>query len=223
MWGVVVFFVYKLLAGILETMALTDSVNSDSKSEKPVSLIWGCELSAENTTCTFKMPDDWAYEQQLALRMICVGEKTNDEFNIIEIIPPEDSQDPSPVVLAALKPSVLPMAPMVGVELTPPVTFRLRAGSGPVYITGQHINLVPDDSWMEEEEEEEEEEYEEEESFQEESPQKSTKRQPANKKASVAKKKVEKEEINNPVPSDEDAPPNKGKGAGRGRKPAAKK
>uniref|UniRef100_A0A7M4E2K8 Nucleophosmin/nucleoplasmin 2 n=1 Tax=Crocodylus porosus TaxID=8502 RepID=A0A7M4E2K8_CROPO len=203
-------------------MALTDSVNSDSKSEKPVSLIWGCELSAENTTCTFKMPDDWAYEQQLALRMICVGEKTNDEFNIVEIIPPEDSRDPSPVVLAALKPSVLPMAPMVGVELTPPVTFRLRAGSGPVYITGQHINLVPDNSWMEEEEEEEE-EYEEEESFQEESPQKSTKRQPSNKKASVAKKKVEKEEINNPVPSDEDVPSNKGKGAGRGRKPAAKK
>ncbi|XP_025059245.1 nucleoplasmin-2 isoform X1 [Alligator sinensis] len=202
-------------------MALTNSINSDSKSEKPISLIWGCELSAENTTCTFKMPDDWAYEQQLALRMICVGEKTNDELNIIEIIPPEDSQDPSPVVLAALKPSVLPMAPMVGVELTPPVTFRLRAGSGPVYITGQHINLVPDDSWMEEEEEEEE-EYEEE-SFQEESPQKATKRQPSSKKASVAKKKVEKEEVSNPVCSDEDAPSNKGKGAGRGRKPAAKK
>ncbi|KYO34158.1 nucleoplasmin-2 isoform X2 [Alligator mississippiensis] len=210
-------------------MALTNSINSDSKLEKPISLIWGCELSAENTTCTFKMPDDWAYEQQLALRMICVGEKTNDELNIVEIIPPEDSQDPSPVVLAALKPSVLPMAPMVGVELTPPVTFRLRAGSGPVYITGQHINcqlffaVVPDDSWMEEEEEEEEEEEYEEESFQEESPQKATKRQPYNKKASVAKKKVEKEEVSNPVRSDEDAPPNKGKGAGRGRKPAAKK
>lgn len=28
----------------------------------------------------------------------------------------------------------------MGVELTPPVTFRLRAGSGPVYISGQHVS-----------------------------------------------------------------------------------
>lgn len=28
----------------------------------------------------------------------------------------------------------------MGLEVTPPVTFRLRAGSGPVYISGQHIS-----------------------------------------------------------------------------------
>ena len=71
----------------------------------------------------------------------------------------------------------------MGVELTPPVTFRLRAGSGPVYISGQHVSseywgtskywgtphdpllgagahpasptVMPNLSWDEEEEEEE--------------------------------------------------------------------
>uniref|UniRef100_A0A8C3TL51 Nucleoplasmin core domain-containing protein n=1 Tax=Chelydra serpentina TaxID=8475 RepID=A0A8C3TL51_CHESE len=65
---------------------------------------------------------------------ICLGEQAKDEFNVVEIVPSEDSQDTTPVPLATLKPSVLPM-----VSLTPPVTFRLRAGSGPVYITGQHV------------------------------------------------------------------------------------
>uniref|UniRef100_A0A8C4XVQ3 Nucleophosmin/nucleoplasmin 2 n=1 Tax=Gopherus evgoodei TaxID=1825980 RepID=A0A8C4XVQ3_9SAUR len=69
---------------------------------------------------------------------ICLGEKAKDEFNVVEIVPSEDSQDTTPVPLATLKPSVLPMV-STRVELTPPVTFRLRAGSGPVYITGQHV------------------------------------------------------------------------------------
>lgn len=66
----------------------------------------------------------------------------------------------------------------MGVELTPPVTFRLRAGSGPLYISGQHVSskyggtttlqhrpweqgaqpaspaVVPNLSWDEEDEEE---------------------------------------------------------------------
>uniref|UniRef100_A0A8C8RZN8 Nucleophosmin/nucleoplasmin 2 n=1 Tax=Pelusios castaneus TaxID=367368 RepID=A0A8C8RZN8_9SAUR len=167
-------------------MALNSSTNSNSKSEKPVSLIWGCELNSEKKSYTFKIPAEWKYEQQLALRTICLGEKANDEFNVVEIVPSEESQDTSPVPLATLKPSVLPMATMVGIELTPPVTFRLRAGSGPVYITGQHVTLIPDLSWDEEEEEEEEEVAEEEES-QEESPPKPIKHQASNKRGNIAK------------------------------------
>ncbi|XP_065440677.1 nucleoplasmin-2 isoform X1 [Chrysemys picta bellii] len=208
-------------------MALNSSANSSSKSEKPVSLIWGCELNHEKQTYTFKIPDEWKYEQQLALRTICLGEKAKDEFNVVEIVPSEDSQDTTPVPLATLKPSVLPMATMVGVELTPPVTFRLRAGSGPVYITGQHVTckrmerVVPDLSW--DEEEEEEEEVAEEEESQEDSPPKAIKHPASNKRGSIAKKKkMEKEEENN-VPSDDDVLPSKGRGAGRGRKPAVKK
>ncbi|XP_044859299.1 nucleoplasmin-2 isoform X1 [Mauremys mutica] len=208
-------------------MALNSSANSNSKSEKPLSLIWGCELNHEKQTYTFKIPDEWKYEQQLALRTICLGEKAKDEFNVVEIVPSEDSQDTTPVPLATLKPSVLPMATMVGVELTPPVTFRLRAGSGPVYITGQHVTLVPDLSWDEEEEEEEEEEEKEvaeEEESQEDSLPKAIKHPASNKRGSIAKKKkMEKEEENSSVPSDDDVIPSKGRGVGRGRKPAVKK
>ncbi|XP_067386349.1 nucleoplasmin-2 isoform X2 [Emydura macquarii macquarii] len=206
-------------------MALTSSTNSNGKSAKPVSLIWGCELNNAKKTYTFKIPDEWKYEQQLALRTICLGEKAKDEFNVVEIVPPEESQDTTPVPLATLKPSVLPMATMIGIELTPPVTFRLRAGSGPVYITGQHVTLVPDLSWNEEEEEEEEEEEDKEKVAEEEEPQEESPPKPikhaASKRGSIAKK-MEKEEENS-VPSDDDTLPSKGRGGGRGRKPAVKK
>uniref|UniRef100_A0A8C0IYK3 Nucleophosmin/nucleoplasmin 2 n=1 Tax=Chelonoidis abingdonii TaxID=106734 RepID=A0A8C0IYK3_CHEAB len=149
-------------------------------------------------TYTFKIPDEWKYEQQLALRTICLGEKAKDEFNVVEIVPSEDSQDTAPVPLATLKPSVLPMATMVGVELTPPVTFRLRAGSGPVYITGQHITLVPDLSW--DEEEEEEEEVAEEEESQEDSPPKAIKHPASNKRGSIAKVLQELSSQEHPLP-----------------------
>ncbi|XP_068518542.1 nucleoplasmin-2 isoform X5 [Anas acuta] len=135
--------------------------STDSKSEKPMALIWGCELSSQRPSYTFQAPQEWHCEQQLALRTVCLGEKARDEFHVVEIVPPLP-EDP-PVPIATLKPSVLPMATLGGVELTPPVTFRLRTGSGPVYISGQHISLMPDLSWEEEEEEEEDEGDEEEE------------------------------------------------------------
>lgn len=96
---------------------------------------------------------------------ICLGEMARDEFHVVEIVLAEGGPR-SPVPLATLKPSVLPMvsaqgwglpwgggaatggcyhlplfqATLMGVELTPPVTFHLRAGSGPVYISGQHVS-----------------------------------------------------------------------------------
>ncbi|XP_015738558.1 nucleoplasmin-2 [Coturnix japonica] len=115
-------------------MSLTES--TDTKSEKPMSFIWGCELSSERSSYTFQMPEEWQCEQQLALRTICLGAQARDEFHVLELVPNEEG---AAVPLATLKPSVLPMVTLVGVELTPPVTFRLRAGSGPVYISGQHV------------------------------------------------------------------------------------
>ncbi|XP_040394479.1 nucleoplasmin-2 isoform X3 [Cygnus olor] len=198
-------------------MSLTGSI--DSKSEKPMSLIWGCELSSERDSYTFQVPEEWRCEQQLALRTICLGEKARDEFHVVEIVPPEDGKPRAPVPLATLKPSVLPMATLVGVELTPPVTFHLRAGSGPVYISGQHISLMPDLSWEEEEEEEEDEEEE----LAEESPEKPPRGQAA-KKGSAAKRRLEKEdEQNNAAPEEPLPGKGRGAGAGRGKKAAAKK
>ncbi|KAL0612674.1 Nucleoplasmin-2 [Plecturocebus cupreus] len=94
---------------------------------------------------------------------------------------------------------------MVGIQLSPPVTFQLRAGSGPVFLSGQERYETSDLTWEEEEEEEGEEEEEEEEeddededvdiSLEEESPVKQGKRLVPQKQMSVAKKKkLEKEQ-----------------------------
>ncbi|XP_031722771.1 nucleophosmin 1b isoform X2 [Anarrhichthys ocellatus] len=48
------------------------------------------------------------------------------------------------VPLVVLKPSVLPSMSLGGFEITPPVTFRLQSGSGPVHISGQHFVSVKD-------------------------------------------------------------------------------
>ncbi|XP_075063260.1 nucleoplasmin-2 isoform X2 [Mixophyes fleayi] len=192
--------------------------SNTSKVEKPVSLIWGCELNEQNKTFVFKVSDEDKTEHQLALRTICLGDKVKDEFHIVEVVPQEqEGSEAKPVPIATLKPSILPMATMVGIELTPPITFRLKCGSGPVFISGQHIALEEDYSWAEEEEDEEEVEEEEEEDA--ESPPKAVKRPAASKKAGQAKKKMDEDKES----SEEDSPVKKGKGAGRGRKTVAKK
>ncbi|KAM6040382.1 nucleoplasmin-2 [Chlamydotis macqueenii] len=204
-------------------MSLTDSTDINSPSEKLVSLIWGCELSSEQDSYTFRVPEEWQCEQQLALRTICLGETARDEFHVVEIVPAEEGHPHAPVPLATLKPSVLPMTMLVGLELTPPVTFRLRAGSGPLYISGQHISVIPNLFWDEEEEEEEEEEDAEEEEPAEPSSKKPPKGQAAKRGSAAKKKRLEKdEELRNNV-SPEDPLPSKGQGAGRGRKVAVKK
>ncbi|XP_072005465.1 nucleoplasmin-2 isoform X2 [Engystomops pustulosus] len=204
------------------TTDMASTVSNTSKLEKPVSLIWGCELNEQNKTFVFKVSDEDKSEHQLALRTVCLGDKAKDEFHIVEIVPQEvEGSDSQPVPIATLKPSILPMATMVGIELTPPITFRLKAGSGPVYISGQHIALEEDYSWAEEEGEEEVEEEEEEEDP--ESPPKPVKRPAASKKGSQAKKKMDKDEKEEESSEEEDSPVKKGKGAGRGRKPASKK
>ncbi|XP_074505189.1 nucleophosmin 1b isoform X2 [Sebastes fasciatus] len=55
------------------------------------------------------------------------------------------------VPLVVLKPSVLPSMSLGGFEITPPVTFRLQSGSGPVHISGQHFVSVKDSEDEEEE------------------------------------------------------------------------
>ncbi|XP_028661794.2 nucleoplasmin-2b [Erpetoichthys calabaricus] len=195
-----------------EVMASADT----SKTEKPLSLIWGCELSDKKTSYTFAS-EDTKYQHQLALRTVCLGADAKDEFNVVEIIAKEESGDESPVPFVTLKPSVMPTVTLSGIELPPPVCFRLKSGSGPVYISGQHVALEEDLS-CEEEIEEEEEEVEEEM----ESPPKPVKRSAPNKKVGQTKRKRtdKKEEDDEECESEENSPP---KAKGRGRKPAGKK
>ncbi|XP_055410463.1 nucleophosmin isoform X3 [Bos indicus] len=62
---------------------------------------------------------------------------------------------PIKVTLATLKMSVQPTVSLGGFEITPPVVLRLKCGSGPVHISGQHLVAVEEDAESEEEEEEE--------------------------------------------------------------------
>ncbi|XP_058050663.1 nucleoplasmin-like [Ahaetulla prasina] len=119
----------------------SSATNESFCSEKPVCVIWGCQLNRENPVYTFDTPEEWSCEQQLALRTICLGENAKDEYHVVEILPPKSSTNSTPVRIATLKLSILPMATLAGLDLTPPITFRLKSGSGPVYLAGQHVTV----------------------------------------------------------------------------------
>uniref|UniRef100_A0A8C3X6S1 Nucleoplasmin-2 n=1 Tax=Catagonus wagneri TaxID=51154 RepID=A0A8C3X6S1_9CETA len=113
---------------------------TSSTSEKPtVALLWGCELNQEKPTCTFKPQKEGKQDCKLLLSTICLGEKAKEEMNLVEILPAasQDDRKRKAVTLASLRASVLPMVVLTGLELSPPVTFHLRAGSGPMFLSGQ--------------------------------------------------------------------------------------
>ncbi|XP_057165956.1 nucleoplasmin-2 isoform X2 [Ursus arctos] len=126
---------------------------------------------------------------------------------------------------------------LMGLELSPPVTFQLRAGSGPVFLSGQECYNTADLSWDEEEEELEEEEGDSDEvddqdededdvdvSLEEETPVKQVKRLASQKQASIAKKKkVEKEEEAVRPSLKDKSPVKKAKPTLKPKKPGSKK
>ncbi|XP_075413328.1 nucleoplasmin-2 [Tenrec ecaudatus] len=184
--------------------------STSSGSEKGTSILWGCELNQGMPTCTFKPQIEGKQDCKLLLTAICLGEKANKEMNLVEILPPVNQvKKIKPVTIASLHISILPMVSFVGLEFTPPVTFQLRAGSGPVLLSGQEYYDTPDLSWRDEEEEgdeedsssdedDDEEDDEEKEALfseEEEAPVKQLKRPAPQKQMSAAKKKkLEKEE-----------------------------
>ncbi|XP_073459934.1 nucleoplasmin-like [Aquarana catesbeiana] len=168
-----------------------------------------CFAGTQNPTLPASQNGDLS-EHQLALRTVCLGNTAKDEFHIVEIVlQAVEGSDAKPVPIATLKPSILPMATMVGIELTPPVTFKLKSGSGTIFISGQRVALEEDHSWAEEEVEEEVEEEEDPES-----PPKPVKRPAASKKAGQAKKK-KMEKDGEESSEEEDSPAKKGRGRGR--------
>ncbi|XP_037602036.1 nucleoplasmin-2 isoform X1 [Cebus imitator] len=118
-------------------MNLSSTSSTEEKAVKTV--LWGCELSQERRTWTFRPQPEGKQGCRLLLHTICLGEKTKEEMHRVEILPPGNREDKKtqPVTIASLQASVLPMVTMVGVQLSPPVTFQLRAGSGPVFLSGQ--------------------------------------------------------------------------------------
>ncbi|XP_026875609.2 nucleoplasmin-2b isoform X2 [Electrophorus electricus] len=188
------------------------SVIKMNKTEKPVSSLWGCELTESNKEESFKA-DDTNHQHQLALRTMCLGHTAKDEFNIIELVTGEGKARAKAVPIATLHAKSMPTVNLSGLDLHPPVTFRLKHGSGPVYVGAEHVALE-DYSDEEEGEEEMDEEVEEEEEDIEESPVKKVTKNGASKR-----KKPEKGDDEGDASEGENNPPKKGKG--RGRKPVS--
>ncbi|XP_012873179.1 PREDICTED: nucleoplasmin-3 isoform X2 [Dipodomys ordii] len=116
------------------------------------SFFFGCELSGHTRSFTFKVEKEDDAEHVLALTMLCLTEGAKDECNVVEIVARNHDHQEIAVPVANLKLSCQPMLSLDDFQLQPPVTFRLKSGSGPVRITGRH--QIDDESEEEDEEEE---------------------------------------------------------------------
>ncbi|MGH0141899.1 UNVERIFIED_CONTAM: hypothetical protein FKN15_019942 [Acipenser sinensis] len=138
---------------------MEDSMTSemDMGPIRPQSFLFACELKAAKE---FKFnPDENGCEHQLSLRTVCVDGSTKDELHVVEVEGLNAEGEQIKATLAALKPSVHPTVSLGGFEITPPVVFRLKKGSGPVHISGQHLVALDNDMYSDEDDEEEMEDY----------------------------------------------------------------
>ncbi|XP_029368797.1 nucleophosmin 1b [Echeneis naucrates] len=117
---------------------------------RPQMYLFGCTLKSDKREFRVDVDDDDT-EQQLSLKAVCLGAEAEDKFHMVEVEGLSYDGKTTKVPLVALKPSVLPSMSLGGFEITPPVTFRLQSGSGPVHISGQHFVSVKDSDDEEEE------------------------------------------------------------------------
>ncbi|XP_014745422.1 PREDICTED: nucleophosmin [Sturnus vulgaris] len=118
---------------------------------RPQTFLFGCELKADKEF-QFKV-DDEENEHQLSLRTVTLGAGAKDELHVVEAEALDYEGNPTKVVLASLKMSVQPTVSLGGFEITPPVVLRLKCGSGPVYVSGQHLVALEEEPESDEEEE----------------------------------------------------------------------
>uniref|UniRef100_A0A2K6NXG0 Nucleophosmin n=1 Tax=Rhinopithecus roxellana TaxID=61622 RepID=A0A2K6NXG0_RHIRO len=112
--------------------------------------LFSCELKADKHY-HFKVDND-ENEHQLSLRTVSLGAGAKDKLHIVEAEAMNYAGSPIKVTLATLKMSVQPTVSLGGFEITPPVVLRLKCGSGPVHISGQHLVAVEEDAESEDEE-----------------------------------------------------------------------
>uniref|UniRef100_A0A673X8B0 Nucleophosmin n=1 Tax=Salmo trutta TaxID=8032 RepID=A0A673X8B0_SALTR len=116
----------------------------------------GCELKSGKDVVFNPEEDD--FEHQLDLRMVCVDPSTKDELHVVEVEGQDAEGEKVKAVLAALKPSTLPSVCLSGFAITSPAVFRLKAGSGPIHISGQHLVMMGGDQTFDEDDDDDEEE-----------------------------------------------------------------
>ncbi|KAB0348751.1 hypothetical protein FD754_013608 [Muntiacus muntjak] len=100
---------------------MEDSMDMDMSPLRPQNYLFGCELKI------------------ITSRTVSLGAGAKDELHIVEAEAMNYEGSPIKVTLATLKMSVQPTVSLGGFEITPPVVLRLKCGSGPVHISGQHL------------------------------------------------------------------------------------
>ncbi|XP_071220307.1 nucleophosmin-like isoform X2 [Salvelinus alpinus] len=126
----------------------------DEEQMGPQTFLYGCELKSGKDVVFNPEEDD--FEHQLDLRMVCVDPSTKDELHVVEVEGQDAEGEKVKAVLAALKPSTLPSVCLSGFAITSPAVFRLKAGSGPIHISGQHLVMMGGDQTFDEDDDEEE-------------------------------------------------------------------
>ncbi|XP_051257650.1 nucleophosmin 1a [Dicentrarchus labrax] len=131
----------------------------DEEPMAPQTFLYGCVLEAGKEV-VFN-PEDDEFEHQLDLRMACVDPSTKDELHMVEVEGQDTEGQKIKAALVSLKPSTLPSVCLGGFTITPPAVFRLKAGSGPIHISGQHLVMMEADQSFDEDDDDDDEEEEE--------------------------------------------------------------
>lgn len=161
----------------------------------PQTFLYGCMLEAGKEV-VFN-PEDDDFEHQLDLRMACVDSNTKDELHMVEVEGQDTEGQKIKAVLVSLKPSTLPSVCLGGFTITPPAVFRLKAGSGPIHISGQHLVMMEADQSFDEDDDDDEEEEEEEDV-------RTSKKRPASSPAAKSQKKMKMDMEDDDDDDDED-------------------
>lgn len=149
-------------------MSVLDDESSDvgvTGQSKLESFLFSCELSSKVPFYTFQGDEEEDLEHFLELRTVCLGEGAKEESNVVEVTAMNHQGKTISVPVANLHIKCLPMVSLGEFELKAPVTIRLRAGTGPVTVSGLHLiaSQVEDSDLSEDDEDDEDDEEEEEE------------------------------------------------------------
>ncbi|XP_077311283.1 nucleoplasmin-3 [Lithobates pipiens] len=155
-------------------MSFAHDESEDVRDRPMQSYMFGCELSSKISHYTFRGEEDDDCEHNLSLCSISLGEGVRDEYNVVEVTARNHTNEDITVPIATLKLSCQTMVNLNNFVIEPPVTFRLKSGSGPVLLSGEVIVVPLDLDSKEEEDEDDSDEDEEEEDL--------TPIKPANKK-----------------------------------------
>ncbi|XP_074501849.1 nucleoplasmin-3 [Sebastes fasciatus] len=124
------------------------------------SFLFSCELSTKVPFYTFQGDEEEDLEHFLELRTVCLGEGAKEETNVVEVTAMNHQGKTISVPIANLHLKCLPMVSLGEFELKAPVTIRLKAGTGPVTVSGLHLiaSQVEESDLSEDEDDEDEEE-----------------------------------------------------------------